>query len=194
MFLQALNVALRILLFRAGPQDFPYSPQLTQAAVPFAITANYLVFAQVLPPLMSLVMSTAAVGGIALVLRGLLRARQLEARLNQALNALLLCSGLLTAVLALPFAEVAPAILKLAQNPELLADAEAMQVPQSAAFLMNLLNIWNFAVTVYIIRQAAQTGTGLSLLLALVAAIAVAFFVVVCGSFVSALVGAEPAQ
>jgi len=189
MFLQALNVALRTLVFRAGPQDFPYSPQLTQVVVPLALLANYLVFAQVLPAFMSLAMALAAVAGMALVTRGLLRSRGLESRYNQTFNALLLCGGLLTVLLVLPFSQIAPALLQLAQNPELMSDPEALQIPQGAAFLMNLLNIWNFAVTVYIFRAAANTGTGLSLLIAVFAAIAVAFLVIVCGSLAGALTG-----
>lgn len=193
MFLQALNVALRTLVFRAGPQDFPYSPQLTQVVVPLALLANYLVFAQVLPAFMSLAMALAAVAGMALVTRGLLRSRGLESRYNQTFNALLLCGGLLTVLLVLPFSQIAPALLQLAQNPELMSDPEALQVPQGAAFLMNVLNIWNFAVTVYIFRSAANTGTGLSLLIAVFAAIAVAFLVIVCGSLAGALTGAGAA-
>ena len=190
MFLQALNAALRILAFRAGPQDFPYSPQLSQAIVPLAVTANYLVFMQVLPAVMSLAMAAGAVGGLALIMRGLLRARGLEARLNQSLNAMLLCSALLTALLALPFAEVAPLIHKVAQNPELLNDPEALRASPGATFAMNLLNIWNFAVSVFILRQATNAGLGLGLLFAILTALAVAFLVVVCGSFAGALFGA----
>jgi hypothetical protein len=193
MFLQALNVALRILLFRAGPQDLPYSPQLTQVIAPLTVAANYLVFAQVLPALMSLAMAAAAVGGLALVVRGLLKARNLENRYLQAIHALWLCSAILTAALAIPFTEFAPVLLEMAQKPELLEDPGALQVPQGAALLMNLLNIWNFAVTVYILRSAADAGIGLSLLFAVFAALAVAFLVVVCGSVVGALAGG-PAQ
>lgn len=194
MFLQALNVALRVLVFRAGPQDFPYSPPLTQAVVPLAVLANYLVFAQVLPPLMSVVMALAAVAGMALVTRGLLRARQLENRSNQTINALLLCSALLTAALALPFSQVAPALLHLAQNPELINDPQALQMPQGPAFLMNLLNVWNFAVTVFIFRSSANIGTGMGLLIAVFAALAVGLLVIVCGSFAGALLGGAASE
>jgi hypothetical protein len=193
MVLQALNAALRILLFRAGPQDFPYSPQLTQVIAPLAVAANYLVFAQVLPVAMSLAMAAAAVGGLALVVRGLLRARGLESRYNQAINAMWLCSAILTAALAIPFSDFAPVLLEMARNPEALDDAAALQVPQGAALMMNLLNIWSFAVTVYILRSATDAGIGLSLLFAVFAAFAVAFLVIVCGSFVGALFGG-PAQ
>ena len=189
MFLQALNTALRILAFRAGPQDFPYSPQLSQVIVPLAVTANYLVFVQVLPAVMSLAMAAGAVGGLALIMRGLLRARGLEGRLNQALNAMLLCSAILTGLLALPFTELAPLIHKVAQNPDLLRDPEALRVSPVATFAMNVLNIWNFAVSVYVLRQAANAGLGLGLLFAVFTALAVAFLVVVCGSFAGALFG-----
>ena len=36
MFSQAMMAALRILAFRAGPQDFPFSPQLMQMLAPLA--------------------------------------------------------------------------------------------------------------------------------------------------------------
>ena len=190
MFSQALGVALRILAFRAGPQDFPYSPQLPQVIVPLAVLANYLVFVQALPPLMSLLMAVTAVAGLALVTRGLLRARTLDNRYNQTLSALLACSAILSLMLLPPFTQVAPVLLKVAANPQLMDHPEALQLPQGAAFLMNLLNIWNFAVTVYIFRQAANVGTGLGVLITVFATLAVAFLVVFSASIASMLLGA----
>lgn len=191
MFAQALAVALRILAFRAGPQDFPYSPQLSQVVVPLAALANYLVFIQVLPAFMSLVMAAAVVAGMALVTRSLLRARQLEARFNQTYNALLCTSGILTLLLLPAFVQVAPVLLQLAQDPDLMKNPEKLPMPQGAAFMMNLLNIWNFAVTAHIFRQSANIGLAAGILVAILAALAVAFFVIVTGSFAAALGGSS---
>lgn len=192
MFSQALMVSLRILAFRAGPQDFPYSPQLTQVIAPLAVAANYLVFSQVLPVAMSLAMALTAVAGIALVTRGLLRARQVEARFNQTFNALLATTTLLTLLLIPAFAQLAPKLQELAQNPALMNNPEALQLPQGAAFLMNLLNVWNFAVSTSIFRQAANARLGLGLLFAVCAALSVAFLVIVSGSFAAVLFGPHP--
>lgn len=189
MFLQALNAALRILIFRAGPQDFPYSPQLPQVVVPLAVLANYLVFAQLMPAPMGLVMAAASVGGLALVVRGLLRARALENRYNQTINALLLCTAIQTALLALPLGDLIPALQRLSENPELIRDPEALGMPRGAAWLFNLIYIWNFAITVFVFRQAANIGTGLGLLLSVFAAVAVAFFAAVWGGLAGALLG-----
>jgi len=189
MFSQALAVSLRILLFRAGPQDFPYAASLTPWAMAIAMAANLCVFVQAMSTGLAVVMSAAMVAGVALATRAVLRARQLDGRYNQTLNALLLTTALLTFALALPFATVAPALRELAAKPELMQDPEQMKFPQGAVLLMNLLNFWNFAVTAHIYRHAANFGLALAIFVTLVVALSIMFFVVLSGSLLGGLLG-----
>src|SRR3546814_10952235 len=74
------SATLRILFFRAGPQDFPYDPRLTAPLAVSAGLANGLMFMQVLPIGAALVMAITMVGGMALATRAILRPRPLDAR------------------------------------------------------------------------------------------------------------------
>jgi len=190
MFAQVLAVTLRILGFRAGPQDFPFEPRLTTPLMLFAGLANFLVFAQVLPVASALAMAAAMIGGTALVTRSVLRARDLASRFNQTFNALLATAAVLTLLLLPLFAQVAPALREIAAKPELLEQPDALQLPQGVVFAMNLLNFWNFAVTAHIFRHAANVQLWVGVIIALIIAFVVLFFVAFAGTFVGALFGA----
>jgi hypothetical protein len=189
MFASVLTATINLLTFRAGPQDFPYSQTLTPWTMAFAVAANLSVFAQIIPLPLALVMALTMVFGLALVARVLLRARQLEPRYNQTLNSLLVTGGVLTLALAPLFASVAPLLRELASNPELMNQAEKMKFPQGTMFLMNLLNFWNFAVSASIFRQAANVNILFGLLIALIAALSVMFFVIVFTSLIGGILG-----
>ncbi|MFA5939087.1 MAG: hypothetical protein WC809_07000 [Sinimarinibacterium sp.] len=189
MFAQAFAVTLRILGFRAGPQDFPFDPRLTWPLALLAVAANFLIFVQVLPGASSAAMACAMVGGTALVTHSVLRTRGLLSRFNQTLNALLATAALLTLLLVPLFAQIAPALKEIAAQPELLENPEALKLPQGVVFLMNLLNFWNFAVTAHILRHAANVQLWIGIVIALIIAFVVLFFVAFAGTFVGALFG-----
>ena len=63
----ALRLTLHILLFRAGPQDFPFDPLLTRFLLPFGVLANYAVFAMVLPPGLAVAMAAATTADVWIV-------------------------------------------------------------------------------------------------------------------------------
>lgn len=189
MFVQAINVTLRILIFRAGPQDFPFGSGLTQVCVLLAAAANALVFSQVLPVPMSLAMSIAMVAAIALVTQSVLKARKLENRFQQTFNALLATTSVLTLSLLPPFAQIAPQILEVTKNPELLNNPEALHISGAAVFFMNLANFWNFAVTAHIFRHAANVNLWAGFLIAFIAAGIVLFLGVLGGSIGGVLFG-----
>src|SRR3546814_17766016 len=65
MLASLFSATLRILFFRAGPQDFPYDPRLTAPLAVSAGLANGLMFMQVLPIGAALVMAITVVGGMA---------------------------------------------------------------------------------------------------------------------------------
>ena len=186
----ALRLTLHILLFRAGPQDFPFDPLLTRFLLPFGVLANYAVFAMVLPPGLAVAMAAAMIGGVAIATRLILRARQLDGRFMQTWHSLLACTGTLTLLLIPPFAQIAPEFSRLAENPELAAQNNPVQLPAGPSFIMNILNVWNFAVTAHIYRHAANVNLWIGALLALLVAISTLMFVVFFGSLAGVLLGA----
>lgn len=189
MFASAFAATLRILFFRAGPQDFPHSSQLTPWAIGLALLANLSVFAQAMPLPLAAVMGGAMIAGMALATRIVLRARQMDARYNQTFNALLFTSACLTLLLAPPFAAVAPLLKEMAAKPELFEQPDQLKFPQGPVFLMNLLNFWNFAVTANIYRHATNTHLAVGVFIALVVALSVMFFVVLASSLIGGLLG-----
>lgn len=193
MFSQIITVTLRILFFRAGPQDFPYVQGLTLICTVSAAAANALVFSQVLPISMALAMSVAMVGAVALVTQSVLKARKFENRFQQTFNALLATTAVLTLALLPFFAQLAPQILEITKNPDLLNHPEAVTIPMAAVFFINLVNFWNFAVTAHIFRHAAGVNLWVGFFIAGLASIVVLFLGVLGGSIGGALLGAAPA-
>lgn len=187
MFAQTASITLKILFFRAGPEDLPYSEALTRVLLPAAVLANYLMFAMALPAGMAAAMAVAMLAGVALVTHGLLKARQLASRFNQTFNGLLATGTVLTLLLLPPFTQVAPILVKAAQNPQLLEHPENLGMPQGAVMLMNLLNLWNLAVSAHIYRSAMNVNYGVGILLALLAAFAALIVVVLSGSLAGAV-------
>lgn len=190
MLASLFSATLRILFFRAGPQDFPYDPRMTAPLAVAAGLANGLMFMQVLPIGAALMMAIAMVGGMALGTRAILRARQLDARFHQTFAALLATNAALTFLLVPFFSQIAPMLRELASHPEILEHPEGVKLPSGVAFIMNALNLWSFAVTASIFRHAANVSMALGLLIALLIAVGLLFFVAFAGSFAGMLFGA----
>ena len=189
MFAQALNVTLRILVLRAGPQDFPYAAGLMPVIVLLAVAANAAMFAQVLPPPMALGIGLAMVLAMAVVTRSILRARGVANRYQQTYNALLATSTLLTLALLPPFMQVAPQLLELAKHPETLSNPDQVKLPGLPVFVMNLINFWSFAVTGPIFRHAANVNLWIGLFIAFVAAGVMLFVGIIGGTLAGAMFG-----
>lgn len=187
MFVQAATITFRILLFRAGPQDMPYSQELTRVLLPAAVVANFWIFSMALPLAMSAAMALAMIAGVALITNTLLKARRLGDRFNQTFNALLATGAVLTLLLLPPFAQVAPTLVKATQNPQMLEHPENLELPQGAVMLMNLLNFWNLGVTAHIFRHAMNVSFGFGVLFALLAAFTALFIVMISGSMIGAI-------
>jgi hypothetical protein len=179
MFNQAAIVALRILLFRAGPQDFPHAPQLVVPLPMIATAAYFAVFAILLPVGVSLVIALASVGALALVTHSLLSARGKVARFQQTYHALLASGALLTLASIPAMSALAPALSQIAADPELLKQPGAVQAPAAASLLLNALNIWNLAVYAHIFRHATEVRLWTGLLIALFVAFSVLLFSIV---------------
>ncbi|NKF22892.1 hypothetical protein [Solimonas marina] len=189
MFASLVSATVRILFFRAGPQDFPYEPRLTLPIAVAAAGVNALMFVQVLPVATSLLLAAALVAGFAMTTRALLRARNLDARFHQTYAALLATNAVLTLALLPFFAQIAPTLRELASNPQLLEHPDKFKLPQSTAFIMNMLNFWSIGVMAWIFRNAANLSILLGLLLTFVVGIVLLFFLAFISSFAGLLLG-----
>jgi hypothetical protein len=189
MFNEALSAAVRILFFRAGPQDFPYASGLRPILLLLAVASNAFMFSRVLPPAMAVGIAIAMIGGMALVVRWTLRLRNLSNRFQQTFDALLATTILLTLALLPPFVQVAPQLLDLTKHPEILQNPDAVKLPGVPVLLMNLINFWNFAVTAHIFRHAANVNLWVGFVIAFVMASIMLFIGVVGGTFTGALFG-----
>ena len=177
-------VTVRILLFRAGPQDFPHAPALALWLPAAAIAAYFVMFRTLLATGPALVLASVSVGALAFVTHSLLTARRLPYRFQQTYHALLATSIVLTLASLPPMTALAPAVRELAQNPDLLQQPGAVQASPLASLLLNGLNLWNFAVCAHIFRHAAETRLWAGVLIALF----VTFSVLVLAIMTSALV------
>jgi hypothetical protein len=182
MFAQAATITLRILGFRAGPQDFPYSVPLAQALPPLAILVTYLEYRFTLPPAVSLAQAVAAIAALAFFTYQLLRLRALTARFQQALNALLATGIVLTLLLLPAVAILAPYVKQIAADPDLIGK---LQVPALPTLLAAFLSLWNLAVSAHIYRNALNIGPGLSVVTALMGAVFITAFAALAGGLVS---------
>lgn len=165
MPMQAFRAALNILLFRAGPQDFPYSedPTLGRACIALGVLASALFFGLSMPPLAALAAGAVAVAGVAMFTRVLLRVRRLENRHAQTLHSLLTVGAILLLVMRLPASELMPAMrayLELVQqNPDLANQPDGMPKFDAApALLVDFLSLWFVAVSGHVFRHAANLG------------------------------------
>ena len=189
MLPQAFWTSLRILVFRAGPEDLPYdaSHRLTALCIGFAVLANSAVAALELPLLPAFLLGGVAVAALGFFTRVALRARQLDNRFQQTFNALLVTSSLLGLALLLPLRQLLPLIQEMAKklqtNPELLNDpANVPLLPGGPVLLAMLLLVWQFAVTAFIYRRAANTKVAGGILIALLCVLTIMSFKLMFGA------------
>lgn len=163
---QALATVFRILLFRAGPQDFPHSAAATRVVVPLTALVWFLQYRLTLPLVQAMVQalaSLAVLGGFSFVL---LQKRGLLNRLRQTLDSLFLSDALLTLLLLPPLSLIAPQMIRIADNPEL---ARSEPLPALPALAVMVVSLWNFMVTAHIYRNALDTHLGVGALVSLLA-------------------------
>jgi len=192
MLAQVSSATLRILLFRAGPQDFPFDPQLTRVLAPLAFLAQFLLFVQVAPSSLAVTAGLVTVGGLSLTTRNLLRMRQLDSRYHQTFHALLATTAVLTFALVPLISQVAPVYEQILANPEILEQGTAPQIPTGITLLVNLLSFWNLAVSASIYRNAANFTVGIGVVVAVVVTFVVFSLMVFALSLVATLMGIVP--
>ncbi len=198
MLPQAFWISLRVLFFRAGPEDLPYDSGrvLSFACIVFGVLANSavaMISAQgalqthtltAMPPAaFMVVVGVAAVLAMGLFTRLALQARQLENRFQQTFNTLLLTSSVLSLVMVPPMRLMIPLLSlfqKLEAHPELANDPATIAALPPWSLLLSLLLlgllVWQFAVTAYIYRRAANVKVGGGILIALLCVFSIASF------------------
>lgn len=183
-----LVTTLKILLFRAGPQDMPYNPTLTRLLLTLAALSNWLLFALLLAPLPAALMAVASVLGVVLATEGILRSRGFTNRVSQTLSALLATSTLLNLLMLIPASQLAPHLAELAKHPELLKQPDKLNLPQGAVLGVDAINLWAFAVSAWIYRQAAGAralgGVGFALLASVLVMVLVFFVATLASSLI----------
>jgi len=168
MLKQAAAVALRIALFRAGPQDLPYAPALARATVPLAALAAFLQYRLTLPTFAALAHAAAWIAALALFTHVVLQSRGLVNRFRQTLDSLLLIDGAMTLLMLPALAAIAPHMARIAENPDL---ARSEPVPALPALGVLIVSLWNFIVSAHVYRHALDASPGVGALVALLGTI-----------------------
>lgn len=202
MLPQAFWTTLRILIFRAGPEDMPYDTgnRLGAPFIAFAVLVNAALAAvagemavlmkamDAPPPLWAdIVLGAVSVAAMGLFTRVALRARQLESRFQQTYNALLGTSSILALAMVLPVRQLLPFLpiaqdlsRKIGANPDLVNDPNVMSALPGWTMLFSLmipvLLGWQFAVTAFIYRRAANTKAAGGIFIALLCLLTVMSF------------------
>lgn len=192
MLSEAFQATLKILLFRSGPADFPYSesPALSRGCIGLGVVATAAVLGQMVPLAMALASGVVATAGLSMFVRTVLRLRGLEPRYVQTRNSLLATGSVLLLIMSLPMAAIMPGMtsflesLRTAQEaapagsaPLSIGPEQLPDLPAGASLLLDLLTIWFFAVTGHVLRLAANVGYFASGLLALLGVINVVLLV-----------------
>lgn len=177
-FNQAAAITLRILLFRAGPQDFPFSPELTRVVLALMLATAWLQSQLTLAPLAAAVHAGATIAVWALFTRALLQARGLLNRYPQTLNALFATTVVVTLLMLAPLSALAPYVEALAEYQEAMRQEPAPSaipqpppLPVLPAFAALLLSLWNFIVSAHIYRHALDVRPAMGAVATLVAAL-----------------------
>lgn len=194
MFGKVLTAVLNLLLFRAGPAEFPYDPRLGSTLIAIAALVGYAVQLIVYPPAVAAAMSLATIIGLAFATRVLLRLRKLEGRFTQTYHALLAVNGVMTLGLWPALASLAPELQRISKDPTVLEGSATMDLPAGPAALIVLLSIWNFAVNAYIFNHAANLGPWRGVSVALMVALGLQMFVLFFAALAAAITGSPAAS
>ncbi len=172
MYLQALRVAISLMLFRGGPQDMPYSIPLARAAAVLATLASVLMLAPITPFPLALATGIGGAAGVAFFTRQLLKGRKLDSRFAQTLTAQLLVGSLFALAMWPAFSALSPAMQALMQDGkgmERLQSGQPLPItpPAWAALWSDAMFLWSLAASARINRLAADLGRPASWLLTL---------------------------
>lgn len=204
MFNQAFHATLQILLFRKGPEDFPYAADgsLDKACSALGIIATALLFGIVQPLPLALFDGAVATVAVSLYVRLVLRLRGLEARQQQTRNALLASGSLLMLVMWLPMSVVMPVMTAFMESvaaaqqaagpdaaPPTISADQLPQVPMLPGLLLDLLGLWFAASATHVLRQATGIPRFAAAMMALLMISNVMVAMVLAGNLLSLILG-----
>lgn len=199
MFNQALHATIQILLFRQGPEDFPYATdgRLDTACTALGIIATALLFGIVQPLPLALFDGVVATLVVSLYVRLVLRLRGLEARQQQTRNALLATGSLLLLMLWLPMSMVMPVMTEFMNAmaagpgtapPAITAD-QLPQVPVVPGLLLDLMALWFAASATHVLRRATGIARFAAAMMALLLISNVMVAMMIAGNLLSLILG-----
>lgn len=149
-----LRLFIDLCLFRRRAEDVPISETLLLATAALAVITSAINAVPTAEFIWGLLMSGGEVLLFALLISLLLRFRSLSERTTQTLTAMFGATALLQ-LLTLPF---------LGWHEHLLAaPQDAVIAPPPEVLIVLAISFWIIAVTVSILRQAMECGTGLAL-------------------------------
>ncbi|MBA4285153.1 MAG: hypothetical protein C0434_06430 [Xanthomonadaceae bacterium] len=204
MFNQAFHATLQILLFRKGPEDFPYAAdgRLDKACTVLGIVATALLFGIVQPLPLAIVDGVVATLVVTLYTRLVLRLRGLEARQQQTRNALLATGSLLMLVMWLPMSMVMPVMTQFLSSvadaqqaagpdapPPVITPDQLPQVPLLPGLLLDLLGLWFAASATHVLRHATGIARFAAAMMALLLISNVMVAMVIAGNLLSLILG-----
>ncbi len=204
MFNQALHATLQILLFRKGPEDFPYSAdgRLDKACTALGIFATAMLFGIVQPLPLAIFDGAVATLVVTLYTRLVLRLRGLEARQQQTRNALLATGSLLMLVMWLPMSMVMPVMTQFIESmaaaqqaagpdaaPLPITAEQLPQVPVLFGLMLDVLGLWFAANATHVLRQATGAVRFAAAMMALLMISNVMVAMVIAGNLLSLILG-----
>lgn len=203
MLAQAFQATLQILLFRAGPEDFPYAEdgRYDRPCQALGVIATAALFGLVQPLPLAIIDGLVATAIVSVYVRLVLRLRGLDARVQQTRNALLASGSLLLLALAIPMATVMPVMmgfldtLSEAQKASGSGAAPALtpeQMPQIPVFqgvLIDLLGLWFAASLTHVLARATGIPRFAAAMMALLLIGNTIVAMVLAGNLLSAFAG-----
>lgn len=204
MFNQALHATLQILLFRKGPEEFPYSAdgRLDKACTVLGVFATAMLFGLVQPPLLAVFDGVVATTVVTLYTRLVLRLRGLETREQQTRNALLATGSLLMLVMWLPMSAVMPVMTQFIESmaaaqqaagpdapPQPLTAEQLPKVPVLFGLMLDVLGIWFAANATHVLRHATGISRFGAAMMALLLISNVMVAMVIAGNLLSLILG-----
>lgn len=204
MLSQALHATLQILLFRAGPEDFPYADdgRYDRPCQALGVIATAVLFGLVQPLPLAIFDGIIATVVVSLYMRLVLRLRGLEARIQQTRNALLASGSLLMLALAVPMSAVMPVMMQFLETvaaaqqaagpdapPQPITQDQMPPVPVFAGLVIDLLGLWFAASATHVLRRATGIPRFAAAMMALLLIGNVMVAMVIGGNLMSALLG-----
>ncbi len=204
MFNQAFHATLQILLFRQGPEDFPYAAdgRLDKACTALGIVATALLFGIVQPLPLAIIDGAVATLVVTLYARLVLRLRGLEARQQQTRNALLATGSLLLLAMWLPMSMVMPVMTEFLTSvaaaqqaagpdapPPVISADQLPQVPVLPGLLLDLLGLWFAASATHVLRRATGIARLAAAMMTLLLISNVMVSMVIAGNLLSLILG-----